>query len=360
MHSAGIVVSASHNPWYDNGIKVFGPDGRKLSDQVEEEIETLISQILEQPGRGGGQQTGQIRLMPEAAGAYIDFLCSSAPETGLLKGLNVVIDCANGAAASIAPEVFETLGASLTVLNAVPDGTNINAGCGSEHPDGLMQAVRDTGADIGLAFDGDADRLIAVDEKGRVVAGDQLIATCAAHYKKQQRLENNCVVTTVMSNIGLKKALDNLGIDHVVSGVGDRTVMEKMVAAGAVLGGENSGHLIFRDRHTTGDGILSALKILEVMQARSTPLSELARIMDLFPQELVAVPVTRKPPLESLREVTKAITDVERRLGVQGRVLVRYSGTQPVCRVMVEGPDEQVTKDDAREIAEAVKACIGR
>jgi len=356
--SAGIVISASHNPWYDNGIKVFGNEGRKLSEAVESEIEALIARSAEQTGQAGGRQIGRVGPIPDAAGTYIDFLCKSV-SADLLEGLSVVIDCAHGAASAVAPAVFQRLGAALTVLNAEPDGRNINADCGSEHTNELIQAVRNTGAHIGLAFDGDADRLIAVDEKGQVVAGDQLIAICAAHYKREDRLENNCVVTTVMSNIGLKRALEKLDITHAVSGVGDRYVMEKMVAAGAVVGGENSGHLIFKDCHTTGDGILSALKILEAMQVQGAPLSQLASIMEVFPQELLAVYVKQKPDLENLPEVSRVIADVEARLGGRGRVLVRYSGTQPVCRVMVEGPDQKVTADYCRKIAEAVSACIG-
>lgn len=356
--SAGIVISASHNPWYDNGIKVFGNQGRKLSEAVESEIEALIARSAEQTGPAGGRQVGRVGSMPDSAGRYIDFLCKNVP-ADLLGGLTVVIDCSHGAASAVAPVVFQKLGAALTVLNAEPDGRNINSNCGSEHPDELSQVVRNTGAHIGLAFDGDADRLIAVDERGQVVAGDQLIAICAAHYKKEGRLENNCIVTTVMSNIGLKKALDKLDITHAVSGVGDRYVMEKMAATGAVIGGENSGHMIFRDCHTTGDGILSALRILEVMQAQDAPLSQLAGIMEIFPQELMAVNVKHKPDLKTLPEVGQVIAGVETRLGDQGRVLVRYSGTQPVCRVMVEGPDQMVTADYCREIAEAVSACIG-
>jgi len=358
-NSAGIVISASHNPWYDNGIKVFGPDGRKLSEQVEAEIENLVPKALAQIGQDGHRHVGRVCQMPGAADTYIDFLCGSAPDPNLLKGLKVVIDCANGAVSSIAPTVFKKLGAALTILNASPDGMNINADCGSEHTVGLVRTVQETGANIGLAFDGDADRLIAVDEKGRVVAGDQLIAICAAHYKKQGRLENNTVVTTVMSNIGLKKALAKLDIRHEISGVGDRYVMEKMATTGAVVGGENSGHMIFSDRHTTGDGILSALKILEVMQRQSASLSELACIMDVFPQALRAVEVESKPDLESLPEISRVIETVENRLGDQGRVLVRYSGTQPVCRVMVEGPDGKATEAYCREIADAVRRSIG-
>lgn len=356
-NTAGLVVSASHNPWYDNGIKVFGPGGFKLSTAVEQTIEERVAAVIRQPE--GEQQTGRVYPVPAAVDTYIDFLCGAVPDQKLLAGLSIVIDCAHGAAAEIAPVVFEKLGADLTVLNNSPDGRNINAGCGSEHTDGLIRAVRDTRADIGLAFDGDADRLIAVDAQGAVVTGDQLFALCADHYRKQNKLENNCVVTTVMSNIGLKRALDKLGITHAVSGVGDRLVMEKMMAVGAVVGGENSGHMIFRDHHTTGDGILSALKILTAMRREAAGLAELASIMDVFPQELMAVVVTAKPDLASLPEVQQAIKAVESKLGDQGRVLVRYSGTQPVCRVMVEGPDQKITTEYCLEITQAVKDCIG-
>lgn len=355
--AAGIVISASHNPWYDNGIKVFNPEGRKLPESVENEIERLVLQLEKE--KKGGRHTGRARHLPESSGTYIDFLCDSVSDPGLLKGISMVIDCANGAASGVAPPVFERLGATLTVLNASPDGTNINEACGSEHTAGLIQAVSDAKATIGLAFDGDADRLIAVDETGCAVSGDQLIAICAAHYKKKRRLEKNRVVTTVMSNIGLKRALDKLDIIHEVSDVGDRYVMEKMVETGALVGGENSGHMIFRDRHTTGDGILSALKILEGMQQQSASLSELASVMEVFPQELMAVTVNQKPDLRSLPEVCRVISKVESSLGDQGRVLVRYSGTQPVCRVMVEGPDPRATVTYCREISDAVRASIG-
>jgi len=356
-NTAGLVVSASHNPWYDNGIKVFGPGGLKLSNAVEQAIEERIAVADQRPE--GNQHTGRVYPVPASVDTYIDFLCSTVPDQNLLKGLSIVIDCAHGASSEIAPLVFEKLGANLTVLNNTPDGHNINKDCGSEHTDGLIQTVRETRADIGLAFDGDADRLIAVDAQGAVVTGDQLIALCAAHYQKHARLENNCVVTTVMSNIGLKQALAKLGITHAEAGVGDRLVMEKMVATGAVVGGENSGHMIFRDHHTTGDGILSALKILIAMRQAAAGLSDLAAIMDVFPQELMAVAVKEKPDLSSLAAVQQAIRAVESKLGEQGRVLVRYSGTQPVCRVMVEGPDQTVTAEYCLEIASAVKDSIG-
>ncbi len=357
--AAGIVISASHNPWYDNGIKVFNPEGRKLPESAEIEIERHVLHPEEQAENRGGRHTGRARNLPELSGTYVDFLCDSVSDPDLLKGMSVVIDCANGAASDVAPQVFDRLGATLTVLNASPDGTNINAACGSEHTTSLIQAVSDAKAAIGLAFDGDADRLVAVDEKGRAVSGDQLIAICASYYKKKRRLEKNRVVTTVMSNIGLKKALDKLDIIHAVSDVGDRYVMEKMVETGAVVGGENSGHMIFRDRHTTGDGILSALKILEIMRQQASSLSKLAEVMEVFPQELMAVTVSRKPDLWALPELTRVISKVESSLGDQGRVLVRYSGTQPVCRVMVEGPDHRTTVKYCREIADAVRACIG-
>ncbi|MCP3882491.1 MAG: phosphoglucosamine mutase, partial [Sulfitobacter sp.] len=226
-NAAGIVISASHNPWYDNGIKVFGPEGRKLSEAVESEIETLLARSAAQTDPTGKRHMGWVRPLTESLDAYIDFLCESVP-AGLLNGMSVVLDCAHGAASAVASPVFEKLGAALIVLNAAPDGRNINAECGSEHPDGLIQAVKNVNANIGLAFDGDADRLIAVDENGHVVAGDQLIAICASHYKEKHLLENNCVVTTVMSNIGLQRTLEKLDITHAVSGVGDRYVMEKM------------------------------------------------------------------------------------------------------------------------------------
>lgn len=356
-NTAGLVVSASHNPWYDNGIKVFGPGGLKLSTAAEQTIEERIAVADRQPE--GEQQTGRVYPVPAAVDTYIDFLCSTVPDRNLLEGLSIVIDCAHGASSEIAPTVFEKLGADLTVLNNSPDGRNINADCGSEHTDGLIQVVRDTQADIGLAFDGDADRLIAVDERGQVVTGDQLIALCAAHYQKQAKLENNCVVTTVMSNIGLKQVLAKLGIAHAEAGVGDRLVMEKMVATGAVVGGENSGHMIFRDHHTTGDGILSSLKILTAMRQEAAGLSDLASLMDVFPQELMAVAVKDKPDLASLVNVQQAIKAVESKLGDQGRVLVRYSGTQPVCRVMVEGPDQKMTTEYCLAISTAVQDCIG-
>jgi len=356
-NTVGLVVSASHNPWYDNGIKVFGPGGRKLSTAVEKVLEERVAVADRQ--KEGDRRTGRVYPVPASVDTYIDFLCSSVPDQNLLAGLSVVIDCAHGAASAAAPVVFERLGADLTVLNNSPDGRNINADCGSEHTQGLVSAVRDAGADVGLAFDGDADRLIAVDEQGAVVTGDQLIALCAAHYQNADKLENSCVVTTVMSNIGLKRAFAKLGITHIEAGVGDRLVMEKMIETGAVVGGENSGHMIFRDHHTTGDGILSALIILTAMHQEAASLSDLASVMNVFPQELMAVEVKDKPELASLPEVQQAIGAVESRLGDQGRVLVRYSGTQPVCRVMVEGPDQKITTEYCREIVSAVKESIG-
>jgi len=355
--TAGLVVSASHNPWYDNGIKVFGPGGFKLSTAVEHAIEERIEAADRHTA--SERRTGRVYPVPASVDTYVDFLCNAVPDSNLLADLSIVIDCAHGAASPIAPVIFERLGADLTVLNNSPDGRNINADCGSEHTEGLVQVVQDVRADIGLAFDGDADRLIAVDEQGAVVTGDQLIALCAAHYRKQNKLENNCVVTTVMSNISLKRALAKLDITHTEAGVGDRLVMEKMINTGAVVGGENSGHMIFRDHHTTGDGILSALKILTAMRLEEASLSELASIMDVFPQELMAVAVKDKPDLNALSDVQQAIRAVETKLGDQGRVLVRYSGTQPVCRVMVEGPDQNITAEYCRSIAAAVKACIG-
>jgi phosphoglucosamine mutase len=274
-------------------------------------------------------------------------------------GLSVVVDCANGATSAVAPQLLEGLGVRCRVLFASPDGVNINRGCGSEHPEALSRQVRESGADLGLAFDGDGDRLIAVDEKGEEVSGDEILAVFARHLSRQGALDGGTVVSTTMSNMGLTEALEGLGLRHVTCGVGDRHVMEAMRKNGAVLGGENSGHLIFLSHHTTGDGLLSALKLLEVVAAEGKPLGALRRLMKRYPQVLLAVEVREKPPLESLEAVLSAVEAARRGLGQRGRVLVRYSGTQPVCRVMVEGPDPTDVREKAETIAAAVKRSVG-
>jgi phosphoglucosamine mutase len=357
--AAGVMISASHNPFEDNGIKLFGPDGYKLSEGQEAEIEALIeSEIVETAGKTVSR-IGTIRALNDPGQRYQAFLRQSMDRNFSLKGLLLVLDCAHGATSHIAPQLFRSLGAELTVLFNAPDGVNINAGCGSEHTAALCRKVIESGAHAGLAFDGDGDRLIAVDETGRVLTGDEILAIGAQALKEQGRLANNIVVATIMSNLGLKEALQKMDVRCATCPVGDRSVMEKMIATGAVLGGENSGHMIYRDHHSTGDGLLSGLKLLETIQREKRPLSDLARVMTVYPQVLENVPVSQKPDLEGLETVQQAIVKVETQLGDRGRVLVRYSGTQSMCRVMVEGPSEAEAREGCRLIAEAVAAEIG-
>jgi phosphoglucosamine mutase len=290
---------------------------------------------------------------------YSNFLIESVPEACRFDDISVVLDCANGATYRIAPKIFAGLGASVEALFTGPDGKNINHACGSQHPESLANRVRESNAHIGLAFDGDGDRLVAVDEKGEFLTGDQILAVCARHFKEKGVLQNNTVVSTVMSNIGLGEALKKMDIRHEITDVGDRFVMEKMVAAGAMLGGEDSGHIVFLYRQTTGDGILTALTLLEIMVSKNNPLSVLKSVMTVFPQVLINVDVRYKPPLDSIPEIEAAIRNVENELAGQGRVLVRYSGTQPQCRVMVEGSNTEDTFFFCDKIAKSIKGIIG-
>lgn len=355
----GVVISASHNPFFDNGIKIFGGDGYKLPDQTEAAFEQLIlgedSALFPQ----SSQVIGQIASMPDADTRFLTFLQSFGLKNGDLKGLKLVIDCANGATHRIAPVLFKTMGANVTTLFSDPDGKNINENCGSEHTTVLSRRVVAAGADMGVAFDGDGDRLAAVDENGRVLTGDQVIAILANDYKSQGQLQNNLVVSTIMSNIGLTLALGRLGIDHQTADVGDRRVMEKMRTAGAVLGGEDSGHIILLDRHTTGDGLLSAIRLMEVMVRARQSLSSLAEIMVVAPQALISVPVQSKPDLRLIEPIQRVIKEVGSALKDKGRVLVRYSGTQPLCRIMVEGETKKVTEMYCQKIAQVVSKTIG-
>jgi len=358
--AAGVVISASHNPFEDNGIKLFNHQGIKLSEREEAQVEQLLrEEIAASPREEGDGPVGAIQFMKGARQRYLDFLRQSLPPDFSLAGMKIVLDCANGAASAIAPMLFETLGAELTLLHHEPNGTNINLQCGSEHPDSLRQKVIETGADIGLAFDGDGDRLIAVDETGHVLTGDQLLAIGARFLHRRGQLRNNVIVSTVMSNIGLKEALRSIGIRHVNCDVGDRHVMEKMVDCEAALGGEDSGHIIYKTYHSTGDGLLSSLKLVETLQEDQRPLSEIAQFMTVYPQILVNVPVTDKPVLSTIDSIHQAIKETEEKLGRRGRVLVRYSGTQPICRVMVEGPTLDAAEDGAHNIAVAVADAIG-
>ncbi len=356
---AGVVISASHNPYQDNGVKLLNKDGFKLSDEIEEEIERILLDGNSSSLCENVVKTGRVKTVENAGKAYVEFLRKSVPESFSLDGMKIAVDCSNGAASKIAPNLFSELGADVVAIFDTPDGCNINENCGSQHTETLRKTVLESGADIGIAFDGDADRLVCVDEKGNEVRGDRIMFVCAKHLKKNGRLKNNLLVTTVMSNIGLRLALEKLGIEHAAAKVGDRYVMELMRERGACLGGEDSGHIVFLDRHTTGDGTLAALKLLEAVKAENKPLSELANEMTLYPQALVNVPVKERPPLETLPDVTRAIGDAEKRLGDKGRVLVRYSGTQLKCRVMVEGPTLEETDALCRKIADAVARSIG-
>jgi phosphoglucosamine mutase len=353
---AAIVVSASHNPYADNGIKVFAGNGFKLSESVEEELEKRI--LKEMQHGSPSQGVGRCDVIMDALAFYGDFLVNTVPNVSL-DGLRIVLDCSHGATFQAAPDVFSRMGAKIFVLADKPDGVNINAGCGSQYPEALQKAVVEHKAHAGFAFDGDGDRVIAVDETGRVLTGDQALATCAVHMKQSGRLTGNRVVGTVMSNMGLKQALKKQGIHLFLAQVGDRHVMEMMKSEEAVLGGEDSGHTLFLDRHTTGDGILTALQIIEAMRSASKPLSALAAIMNVFPQVLINVPVREKPDIETVSGIQDVIGQVETQLGDEGRVLVRYSGTQPLCRIMVEGPSKKQTRTFAEQIAAKVRVMIG-
>ncbi len=352
---AGIVISASHNPYEDNGIKLFAKTGFKLTDAEENMIEELMFSEKMPASFSQPQEIGRAFMEGDATGRYIVFLKHTFPKELSLEGVKIVIDCANGATYKIAPTLFREMRARVIALNIEPDGKNINLNCGTLHPEDIAKKVTETKADIGLAFDGDGDRLIAVDEKGNILSGDKTLAICAKNMKEAKTLKNNLVVSTVMSNLGLSFALKEMGINHVISKVGDRYVLEEMIKRGSVLGGEDSGHIIFLEHHTTGDGILTALQLLATMEKEKKPLSELARVIKTFPQVMINVPVKSKPPLEEIPEVKGVIEEVERELGDKGRVLTRYSGTQSMCRVMVEGPTEEKTKSLAQRIVDVVK-----
>lgn len=356
---AGIVISASHNPYQDNGIKIFSRDGCKLTDNLEEEIQNLIETGKINDIRPTADKVGKAKRIDDAIGRYIVFCKNTFPDDQTLEGMKVVLDCANGATYKVAPIIFSELGAEVTALHNKPNGTNINDNCGSLHTAALSEEVRRQGADAGLAFDGDGDRLMVVDENGDELTGDHIVAMCAERLQRNNELENNLVVVTPMSNLGLRLAFDRLGINYVDAPVGDRNVLALMKERGAILGGEQSGHIIFLRHHTTGDGIISALQVLALMRETGHRLSKLAGIMTVAPQELINVEVSDKPDLDGVAEVRKAVSEAEQTLGEEGRVLVRYSGTQLMCRVMVEGKDQDTVKSLARSIAEAVNNAIG-
>ncbi len=355
---AGIVISASHNPYEDNGIKIFSKTGFKLPDEKESEIEDLILNDHLNDLKSPSRELGKAYRIDDAPGRYIVFIKNSFPSDLTLEGMKIVLDCSNGATYKVAPEVFFELGAEVINIANTPDGRNINNGCGSQHPDKMAEEVIKQGAQAGFAFDGDGDRMIAVDEKGSVLSGDQIIAICAKAMKQQGRLKNDLVVTTVMSNLGFKIALKDLGISHIEANVGDRYVLEEMLGSGAIIGGEDSGHIIFLEHHTTGDGIIAALQLALVMKEENRPLSELS-VMKVFPQKLINISVKSKPDIDTVPEIVSAIKLAEKALGEKGRVLVRYSGTQQMCRVMVEGPTREETDKYCEMIAAVVRATIG-
>lgn len=352
---AGVMISASHNPFEDNGIKLFNADGLKLDDGQEETLEQMIEGASE---KIAFDKLGRLVPMDHTHDRYLGFFRAALPDL-TLNGFKLVMDCSNGATYRVAPQLFESMGAKVIPIFCDPDGININDRCGSQHPEILSKEVVASGAQLGLAFDGDGDRLIAVDEKGTILTGDQIMAICARDLLDKGVLNGNKVVTTVMSNMGLRIAMKELGIALSTTQVGDRYVMQEMVAQGAILGGEDSGHMIFRDHHTTGDGIMAALRLMDAMKTAGTPLSELSAIMTVFPQVLINVDVQSKPDLATVPEIGAVIKAVEDQLGDQGRVLVRYSGTQPQCRVMVEGPSEDRTRKLCEQIGDVVREKLG-
>ncbi len=356
---AGVVISASHNPFYDNGIKLFSGDGFKLPDDMEERIEALMESDELVKAQPTGKDVGRAFRIEDARGRYIVFLKNTFPKELTLDGVKIVLDCANGATFKVAPAVFEELGADVTRLATSPNGTNINDGCGALHPGQVKEYVKKHGADIGIALDGDGDRLIVVDEKGEVVDGDCIMAICASYLLNNGALKRNTVVATVMSNMGLEVALEAMGASLVRTKVGDRYVVEEMRKEGYNFGGEQSGHLIFLDHITTGDGILAALQLLAVMLKTGKRVSELASVMDCFPQVLHNVEVREKRPVESIEGLEDVIKRAEQHLAGKGRVLIRPSGTEPVIRVMVEGEDDDKICTLAREIGEFIKKACG-
>jgi phosphoglucosamine mutase len=352
--AAGAVISASHNAMPDNGIKFFGPEGFKLPDAVEDRIEAALATADHGAPRPVGPDVGGLRpAANDAVEAYLAHLLEGIPD---LDGLEVVVDCANGAAAEIAPEAYRRAGAKVTAVAADPDGHNINAGVGSTHPEHVQAALARTAAQVGLAHDGDADRLLAVDEHGTLVDGDVILALDA---RDRGELPTNTVVTTVMTNLGFRQAMDHHGIAVEQTAVGDRYVLEAMRAGGHTLGGEQSGHLIFLDRATTGDGLLTGLRLLSVIARTGRPLSELAQVMRRLPQVLVNVRVADRHALEGATTVWRAVAEEEARLGERGRVLVRPSGTEALVRVMVEAETEQEAKATADRLAAVVGAELG-
>ncbi|WP_261134227.1 phosphoglucosamine mutase [Bacillus sp. Marseille-Q3570] len=354
---AGVMISASHNPVGDNGIKFFGSDGFKLLDEQEREIEELLDLDKDDLPRPTGMDLGLVSDYFEGGQKYLQFLKQTVDED--FSGLRIALDCAHGAVSSLAPHLFADLDADITTIGSSPNGLNINDGVGSTHPEKLVDLVKEKEADVGLAFDGDGDRLIAVDENGTIIDGDQIMFICAKHFASEGRLKKDTVVSTVMSNLGFYKGLEAANIASEQTAVGDRYVMERMREGDFNLGGEQSGHIIFLDHSTTGDGLLSALQLVNIMKLTQRPLSELASEMEKFPQCLKNVKVTDKTKVMENPAVKEAIAKVEAETSGNGRVLVRPSGTEPLVRVMVEAPTEELCEKYVEEIARVVDQELG-
>jgi len=358
---AGVVISASHNPYDDNGIKFFARNGFKLPDKIESEIEKLV--LAENDCidaiRPTATEIGKAFRIEDAIGRYIVFLKNTLPKGMLFDGFKIVLDCAHGAGYKVAPMVFSELGANLTLIGVKPDGTNINDQCGALYPEEVIKKVKETGADLGLALDGDGDRVILIDEKGNIVDGDKILAICGNYLKKQGELKHNIVVGTVMSNFGLELALKQRGIRLIRTQVGDRYVTEALRASGSSIGGEPCGHVVFLHHHTTGDGILTALQVITIMLMENKPLSELGSIMEPLPQKMINIKVKEKPLFEKNPAINEVINKAQETLADQGRVVLRYSGTEPVARVMVEGKNGHLVEKLANNLAEVIQKHIG-
>jgi phosphoglucosamine mutase len=352
---AGIVISASHNPFQDNGIKFFSYDGFKLPDAVEERIEALVLDDSLQKCRPRGEEVGKAFRLDDATGRYIEYIKSTLRKGTTLEGMKIVVDCANGAAYKTTPWLLRELGAEVISIHDKPDGVNINAGCGSLHMEPLRKAVVRHKAHIGIAHDGDADRTLFCDEKGRMVDGDIVMGLCAADMQSAGELRGGTLVATVMSNLGLERFLERQGIRMIRTKVGDRYVVEKMRDGGFNIGGEQSGHIIFLDYNTTGDGPITAVQVLNIMRKNSSPLSKLASKIKLFPQVLMNVEVEKRHDIRSVPEIEEAVKKAEEKLDGRGRVLVRASGTEPKIRVMLEGEDAETIQELGEEIAKVVR-----
>ncbi len=356
---AGVIISASHNSYQYNGIKLFDRNGFKLPDAKEVEIEKLINSKELDECRPTMEFVGTAQRIDDAIGRYIVYVKDRFPALQKLDGVRIVLDCANGAAYKVGPIIFEELGAEVYAIHKSPNGKNINEACGAVHPESMCRAVRDHRAEVGIALDGDADRVVLSDEKGEVVDGDQILAICALHMMSKGELKKNTVVATAMSNLGLQKAIEEAGGKVLQAPVGDRYIVERMVKEGYNLGGEQSGHVIFLDHNTTGDGILAALKVLSIMQETGQPLSELRKVMTPYPQVLQNVFVRKKEDFANHPAIVSSIQGVEKRLAKKGRVVVRYSGTEPLARVMVEGEDRAAIHQYAQEIASVIQSKLG-